>query len=98
MVVTQPGTQQYMVHQFKTFVGANTIATIECEARSSLAPSLSTVYLQIFNYVSLLWDTIDFISLGQADINFVLNKTIRGLSDYKDGSNVITCRVYQLAI
>lgn len=97
-MVEQTGTLQYMMHQFKKFVGANTFCTVEVEAQSTLAASLSTIYLQIYNRVSGLWETLDTETQAPQDVNFELFKKITDLSEYKDSTNVVTCRVYQLAL
>ena len=87
-----------MIHQFKSFVGSQTYALIEWEGKSDLAPTESTVYLQIYNTNTSTWETIDSDSTSDAEIDFELEGIKTDLTNYKDGSNVVSCRVYQLAI
>jgi hypothetical protein len=98
VMITQTGTVQYMVHQFKEFVGANTQCRLECEAQTTLSPVASTVYLQVYNHVSLAWENIDSDSDSEINTDFTLQADIEDLTDYKDTSNIISCRVYQLAL
>lgn len=86
------------MHQFKGFVGSETRATIEWEGQSSLAPKYSAVYLQIYNHNTSAWETKTSNSTADDGIDFELSATITDLTNYKDSSNVISCRVYQLAI
>lgn len=96
--VGQTGIVDYMVHQFKNFVGSANLATLYLVLRSSLSARQSTIYLQLYNRNSQQWETVDFDNATQQDSKFVIEKTIRDLSDYKDNSNVVATRVYQLAI
>lgn len=95
--VPQVGTLQYMVHQFKDFVGSATTRGLMCDCQSDLAPSSSTVYLQIYNHNTSTWTTIASNSTAAANTDFVLQASVN-LTNYKDASNVISCRIYQLAI
>jgi hypothetical protein len=93
--VSQTATNEYTIHQFKNYV--STIgATLTCKAKSNTAPSDSTVYLQIYNYDTPAWETVDSDNTTGADTEFTLEANVPDLTDYKDG-NVITCRVYQLS-
>lgn len=95
--VAQTGTSQYMIHQFKNFVGSQTSCQVECELQTTLAPSSSTVYLQIYNRNTSAWVTIDSDNTSGADTDFTLIAEVADLTNYKDASNVISCRVYQLS-
>lgn len=86
--------EHYLIEQFKDYVGVNASCSLHWEGRSTLAPSVAPVRLQIFNYVSGLWVTVDTDSTSPADTDFVLEAYIVDLSEYKD-SDIITCRVYQ---
>lgn len=96
--VGQTGALVYMVHLFKTFVDTKNYCSIAWVGQSSLEPTLSTVYLQIYNYTTALWETIDSNSKASYDESFELEDRITDLTDYKNASNVISCRVYQLAL
>jgi len=95
--VPQTGLQQFMIHQFKDYIAENS-CSLECQLKSDLFPSSSTVYLQIFNRVGLVWDEVDSESLADPNVDFILTGTIANLANYKDASNVISCRVYQEAL
>jgi hypothetical protein len=95
--VGQTGVLEYMLHQFKDFVGSNTACQVEWEGQTSQAPSVSTVYLQVYNRTTGEWDTIDSDNTSNVDTDFSLLAEIPDLTNYKDASNVISCRVYQLS-
>jgi hypothetical protein len=97
VMVGQTGTLQYMIHQFKNFVGETTFCNIEWQGQSTLAPSVTPVYLQIWNHLINLWETIDINSTAYVDTDFELKANIGDLTNYKNSSNIITCRVYQFA-
>lgn len=92
--VAQTGTNQFMIHEFKDYVGANTACTVECELQTTQNPATSTVYLQIYNLNTTTWDTIDSDNSSAIDTDFILTASVADLTNYKDGE-VITCRVYQ---
>lgn len=96
--VGQTGTLTYMIHQFKVFAGSNNSCQITWEGQSTLAPSLSPVYLQVYDYTNLVWTTVRSKTSGSEDTDFKLRKEIIDLTNYKDSGNVIASRVYQLAI
>ena len=96
--VSQSGTQEYMIHEFKDFVGSNSQCTLEWEGRSTLAPSSSIVKLQIFNQQTNAWIDVDTDNESIANFDFTLTNSIADLTNYKNPSNVISCRVYQEAL
>jgi hypothetical protein len=96
--VDQSATAEYTIHEFKDFVGTAGNVRVEARARTTVAPSLSTVYLQIYNYNSSTWETIDSDNGSPADTKFTLTADIADLTNYKNGSQMIVCRVYQLGI
>jgi len=93
--VGQGGTSGFNIHLFKNFVGAQTSCQLECELQSTIAPTASTVRLAIYNRNTTLWDIVDFDNTSAANTDFILLFTVSDLTDYKDASNVISCRVYQ---
>lgn len=95
--VGQTGILEYMIHQFKSFVGTHTFCTVEWEGRSSLSAVESPVYLQIYNHSDNVWETVDSNNETPQDINLELTHKIADLSDYKE-NQVISCRVYQMAL
>ena len=96
--VDQTGTQQYMIHQFKDYCEDNNSCTLEWEGQSTLAPTSSTIYLQIYNRTTEEWDTVDSDNTTGADTDFTLTANVADLTNYKDGNTLISCRVYQLAL
>ncbi len=96
--VAQTATQEYMIHQFKNFVGDHASCQVEWEGQTTLAPTTSTVYLQIYNRNTSTWDTIDSDNTSNADTDFILKVDVPDLTNYKDARNVISCRVYQEAL
>ena len=95
--VAQTGTSQFMIHQFKDFVGYNTRCTLTCDLQTTYLPSSSTVYLQIFNRTSGEWDEVDTDVASPVNEDFTLTGQVADLTNYKDASNIISCRVYQEA-
>jgi hypothetical protein len=96
--VSQSGTDQYVIHQFKDFVGELNEVTLKWEGQTNCPPSLSTMYLQIYNYTTSTWTTIASNNISPFNTDFTLEAFMADLTDYKNASSVITCRVYQLAI
>lgn len=90
--------ENYSIHLFKDFVNIANTCNIECSLKTNLNPMWSTVYLQIFNRNTNEWETIDYNDSPDVDINFILESFISDLSNYKDGNNVVSCRIYQLAV
>lgn len=96
--VSQVGTQKYMIHQFKRFISPQIVGKIEWEGMTTLDPTLSPVYLQIFNQITNLWETIATNNDSCTNDNFELEGDIDNLTNYKDADNIVSSRVYQLAI
>ena len=95
--VDQDGTEKYMIHQYKDYVGTETACTLTWIGKTTQDPSTQTVFLQIYNRDTTTWDTVDSNNISPTDENFTLTGVIADLTDYKDDNNVISCRVYQLA-
>jgi hypothetical protein len=98
ITVDQSAMQEYMVHQFKQFVGRNTSCEITIDISSTLATSDSKIQLEIFNYNTNLWEMVDKNDWDQReDTPLELVATIRNVTKYKNPYGSITCRVWQLA-
>lgn len=95
--VSQGAIDQYAIHQFKDFTSTGETATLEWEGQTNYPPSISTVYLEIFNRDTEEWEIVDSDNTSAADTDFILTADILDLNNYKDGNSVISCRVYQLA-
>jgi hypothetical protein len=96
----QDGYLEHMVFLFKNQYDTSTgYLNIYAKAKSSLAPSSSTVYLQIYNRTDGSWETIDSESAASADTKFTLQAYIESnLEDYYDAEKWVSCRIYQLDV
>lgn len=93
------GSQRYSKYLFKkTNERANSSQpfTITWKGKSTVAPSSSTVYLQVYNRNSGAWETVDSDSSTGADTEFPLEGTIStNTAYYYDSSYTVSVRVYQ---
>lgn len=97
--VSQEATNIPSIHFFKNYNTNNdntSITTITWTGQASYGPNLITVFLQVYNQNSSLWETVDFDGTTLANTNFTLTKLINtNISDYYDSKFRISCRVYQ---
>jgi hypothetical protein len=96
--LSQTANNQFAIFEFKDKNINNTDAiTVTWDGQSSLAPLQSEVFLQIYNRSGAgSWTTIDSNNAEDANTDFQLSAIVSaGLSDYYDGDNIISCRVYQ---
>ena len=93
--VGQDTSYNYTIHQFKEYCGSSDICTLTCVCKTNFLPSLSPVYLQIYNRDTSSWETVATNNTANVNTSFTLSANIFGLSDYKDENTVISCRVYQ---
>ena len=97
--VCQTATQQYMIHQFKDFVGTAPQLHLKWIGRSTLAPSVSIVKLEIYNQVTTTWVEVDSDNATAEDTDFTLEGDVTvDVDNYKDATNIISCRVWQQAL
>ena len=96
--VSQTGLLEYTIHQYKNYVEGETNCILKWVGQTNISPSSSTVYLQIYNIDTSSWETVDSDNSSNIDTDFTLTVTITDLTDYKDGQDLITCRIYQLDI
>jgi hypothetical protein len=96
--VDQTGTDQFMIHEYKDTVGTNSVCFLSWLGKTTLAPSSSTVYLQIYNRNTSEWETVDSDNSSSADVSFQLQANILDLTNYKDIDTFISCRIYQEAL
>lgn len=96
--VAQTGTVAFMIHQFKDYVGVKNSCILEWDGQSTLAPTTSTVYLQIYNRNTHAWVTVASNNSSGANSDFLLSANVADLTNYKDNNSVISCRVYQEAL
>lgn len=95
--INQDALSEFAIHLYKV-TNENSIDDIYVtwNGQSDVAPSGSTIYLQIYNRTTASWETLDSNSAAAADTDFTLsgNKTT-SLGDYYNGSNEVAIRVYQ---
>ena len=93
------GTAQYMKLLFKEYnenESSEQKFDITWKGKSSLAPSSSPVYLQVYNRTTEFWEDLDSDDSSSANTKFTLTGTkSTNLSDYYDDNYVISVRVYQ---
>jgi len=96
---------EYAMHLFKQKHHNNTDAIIiTWDGQSTLAPSSSTVYLQVYNRNAGVWESVDADGISDADIDFSLGTTVsENLTNYYGTSITkgttlywFSWRVYQL--
>jgi hypothetical protein len=92
--VDQEGSDKYAIHLYKDLSTANSV-NLEWEGQSTFAPSIIPVYLQIYNITTTTWETLDSDNTTAADTDFILTADVSDLTNYKDGSDFIACRIYQ---
>jgi len=95
----QSGTQ-YVITQFKNTHQNNTDSiTVTWKGRSTEAPFISPLVLQIYNQTTNLWETIATQTILSADIDLILQGSpSSGSANYYDSTNTVTARVYQQVV
>lgn len=91
---------KYIITEFKRQSpnNSNNIQVI-WKGRTTLAPSRSRVFLQIFNQNSSAWETLGSQSVVSVDTDFILQGTQNtNVANYYDSTNTVSCRVYQLVV
>jgi hypothetical protein len=89
------GQDCYLVHLFKIPVGVNKKITVKWVGKTSLSPTLSPVYFEIYNHSTGIWETVDIRYLGSANVNFTLSYKIDAyIENYKKNGS-ISVRVLQ---
>ena len=95
--IPQAAIGQYMVHQFKTFVGSALSFGIELSVETTLPTTTSPAYLEIFNHVSGLWEQLEVINNYGSNITFVLHVSKINSANYINTDRVISVRTWQFA-
>jgi len=97
--VAQTATGEYAAFLFKNKHTGQATIDVTWNGQSDLAPSESTIYLQIYNRITPGWETLDSDNATAADTDFDLEGQVTvDLANYFDVDNWIACRVYQEAI
>ena len=86
----------FVIHQFKYTNDNNTDNIVPTwKGKSDIATSDSTMFLQIYNYITPGWETLDTDTATALDTEFTLTGTqSTNLSDYYS-TNQVSIRVYQ---
>lgn len=86
----------YLLFEFKyEHTNSSNAITVTWNGKASRAPSSNTVYLQIWNYNTSAWETLQSNNTASANTDFTLTGTkTSSLSNYYS-SNIVTARVYQ---
>ena len=86
----------YLIHQHAKVNSNKSALSIKWNGQSTLAPSSSTVYLQIYNFNTNSWETLSSNNSASANTDFSLtgSKTTN-LTYYYDSDNYCYVRVYQ---
>jgi len=98
--VAQPATTlQYAIFLFKDQHTNNTDKFKPTWiGMSDHAPSISAIYLQVFNRAFLTWETIDSNNTAGSREEFTLTAWVdTNLDQYYNPANIVACRVYQRA-
>jgi len=100
ITVSQTASNQYAVFLFKDQNASSDYEIhIRCRVKSSLAPLIRDVILQIYNRDSSAWETLDSNNTSGADTYFILTgDIITHVSKYYDANNWIACRLYQASL
>lgn len=87
----------YAIHQYKVLNTNNTDRmNITFKGRSSIAPSVSSVVLQVYNRNSSTWETVSTESAAGANTKFTMTGTVSvNMSNYYDANFIISIRIYQ---
>lgn len=93
--ISQTGTNQYVLHQYKDDIGSATSCNLNWEGQTTWPPSSNPVLLQIYNRNTTSWETVDSDNSSSVNTDFVLNGNIADTTNYKDSNGWISCRVYQ---
>ncbi len=91
------GLLTYLAHQYR-IVNNNSMdaVCIKINLQSTLAPSISPVYLQIWNVLTSTWDTKTSNTTAAEDTDFDLEYLLdSNQANYYDENHEIAIRVYQ---
>lgn len=96
--VAQTATDEFSAFLFKNKATSQKNISVTWNGQTDRAPSVSTVYLQIYNRNTPAWETLDSDDTTGIDTDFDLEGSVSAdLGYYFDGNNEIACRVYQEA-
>jgi len=89
--------EAYVIHQFKQYAPNNNGAiTLTWNGQTDLAPSLSPVFFQIYNFNTLAYETIAANTTSAAGVDFTLTGEINtSVVNYYGTDDVVVARIYQ---
>ena len=91
--VGQSGSDGYAIHEFKVDATIGS-AIVTWNGQTSIACSVSALFLQVYNQITHLWETLDYDDTNAADLDFSLIGNIANVDNYVSGG-YMACRVYQ---
>ena len=94
---TNQGGSGFVLHEYKVYHNLNTATiTVKWVGKSTVPCNEEPVHLQIYNYDTGVWVTLDSDGTSSAGMNFELIGTPSGNNgDYYDPDGFIAVRVYQ---
>lgn len=90
---------RYMLHQFKKENdNRDDRIKVRIDLKTSLAPTSSPVYLQMWNGITLSWETMDSNNTKDANEDFSLYADVSETTyfDFRETFSEVAVRVYQL--
>lgn len=89
---------EYSIFLFKDTRSQQENIRVKWNGQTNVAPTSQTVYLQIYNWDSGLWETLDSDSTSSADTDFdLIGRVTSDVENYFTTGLVVNCRVYQRA-
>jgi hypothetical protein len=94
--VSQAGGGFFAIHQFRVEASDMTNIKVQWDGRSSLAPTISSVVMQVYMFGLQEWTTVATESLEAANTDFLMTCTLDDITQlYKNPMGDIVFRVYQ---
>lgn len=88
----------YVIHQFKRRMGIPAVNSLRVtwNGKTNLPTATRPVVLQVYNYFTAAWETLDQTTTAAINTDFTLTGLISSnLANYFNAENEITARVYQ---
>lgn len=94
--VATDGLNEFVIVMFKNVVTPGLPFTVTWNGKTNIAPTTSTVFMQLLNRTTNAWETLASNNGAAANVDFTLTATkSSGMANYLDVNNQIACRVYQ---
>lgn len=90
----------YIIHLYKDKSPNTSYSiTLSWEGQSTLAPSESPIYLEVYNRTSSTWEVLDYNDSAAANVDIFLTGNIStGVANYYDASGWVSSRVRQFSL